>query len=295
MSLVRGGKTGDDRGVPYGRKDQEYVVDLCDGILGERALREHRFDWLLGDPNRRGVRARLPVDAFYPQHRLVIEYWESEHDISSAFFDKRDRLTVSGVHRGEQRARYDQRRQHEVPCHGLTLVIIRARDLVCDRRGRLLRDVGHDRAKLTQLLTTRDSAAERTGDLPPEYAHVNVRKNYANPVVRRMSSTSSKPGRARASPASLVAGVRSQRVTSADIVAGRIRFPASAKRCFPSTASEVEIDLRGHRLTARWNPRNGPDRPRSGVLSVGQESLGRVVEAEEVLTVRVDANRIVLG
>jgi hypothetical protein len=138
MALVRGEETGDHRSVPYGRKDQEYVVDLCDGILGERALREHRFDWLLGDPNRRGVRARLPVDALYPQHRLVIEYWESQHDISSAFFDKRDRLTVSGVHRGEQRARYDRRRRDEVPRPGLTLVIIRAR-LVSDEHVVLVR------------------------------------------------------------------------------------------------------------------------------------------------------------
>jgi hypothetical protein len=177
----------------------------------------------------------------------------------------------------------------------LTLVIIRARDLVCDRRGRLLREVDHDRAKLTQLLSTHDAAAGLTGGLPPEYTHVNVRKNYANPVVRRVSSTSSKPGHTRRAPALLVAGARSQRVTSADIAAGRIRFPASAKRCFPSIASEVEIDLRGHRLTARWNSRNGPDRPRSGVLSVGQASLGRLVEPEEVLTVRVDVNRVVLG
>ena len=67
-------------------------------ILDEGALREHCFDWLLGDPNGRGARARLPVDAYYPRHRLVLEYWEAQHDEATPFFDKPDRLTVSGMH-----------------------------------------------------------------------------------------------------------------------------------------------------------------------------------------------------
>src|SRR5215211_1798560 len=29
--------------------DEAYVIDLCDEILGERALRQHRFEWLRGD------------------------------------------------------------------------------------------------------------------------------------------------------------------------------------------------------------------------------------------------------
>src|SRR5204862_962662 len=41
--------------------------------LGERALREHRFDWLRGYANRRGFRSALPVDAYYPHYGLVIE------------------------------------------------------------------------------------------------------------------------------------------------------------------------------------------------------------------------------
>jgi hypothetical protein len=32
--------------------DEYYVLDLCDEALGERALRQHRFDWLRGDPGR---------------------------------------------------------------------------------------------------------------------------------------------------------------------------------------------------------------------------------------------------
>lgn len=36
--------------------DESYVIDLCE-VLGERARRQHRFDWLLGDPGSAGARA----------------------------------------------------------------------------------------------------------------------------------------------------------------------------------------------------------------------------------------------
>jgi hypothetical protein len=40
--------------------DEAYVIDLCDEIIGERALRQHRFPWLRGDPGHRGARAPYP-------------------------------------------------------------------------------------------------------------------------------------------------------------------------------------------------------------------------------------------
>ncbi len=35
-------------------------MGLCDEVLGEEGRRQHRFDWLLGDPNDAGRRVRLP-------------------------------------------------------------------------------------------------------------------------------------------------------------------------------------------------------------------------------------------
>lgn len=120
--------------------DEAYVLDLCDEVLGERGLRQHTFDWLLGDPGRGGRRARrLPVDCYWPGQRLVVEYRERQHDQPTAFFDKPDRLTVSGVHRGEQRARYDTRRDTLVPAQGLRLVVIRPDGLDANPQGRLRR------------------------------------------------------------------------------------------------------------------------------------------------------------
>lgn len=140
--------------------DEAYVVGLCDRILGETALTQHRFDWLLGDPGTSGRRAKLPVDAFWPGHRLVVEYRELQHDQPMAHFDKPDKLTVSGVHRGEQRALYDTRRDTEIPAQGLRLVVIRPADLDADGRGRLRRNQHADLVVLRKILT-RDSDEDR--------------------------------------------------------------------------------------------------------------------------------------
>jgi len=132
--------------------DEAYVVDLCDEILRERASRQHRFDWLVGDPGRDGRSRALPVDAYYPGRRLVVEYRERQHDEPVTHFDKPDVLTVSGVHRGIQRRIYDQRRAVEIPAHGLRLIVVRPGDLTANRRGRLLRIRESDETALRTLL-----------------------------------------------------------------------------------------------------------------------------------------------
>lgn len=132
--------------------DEHYVLDLCDEVLGERGSRGHRFDWLLGDAGKTGRQVRLPVDAYWPGNRLVVEYRERQHDEPTAFFDKPDRLTISGVHRGEQRALYDARRDELIPAHGLRLIIIRPTQLDSTPRGRLRRNRGVDLPVVRRLL-----------------------------------------------------------------------------------------------------------------------------------------------
>ena len=124
--------------------DEAYVLDLCDDVLNERGQRQARFDWLRGDPGRDGRARTLPVDGYWPGHGLVVEYRELQHDQPMPHFDKPDRLTVSGVHRGLQRALYDRRRDEQIPAHDLRLVVIRPADLAADRRGRLLRHRDQD-------------------------------------------------------------------------------------------------------------------------------------------------------
>ena len=102
-----------------GRKDsdEQYVIDLCNETLGMRGSQQHRFPFLLGDSG-----ALLPVDVYYPGLNLVIEYYERQHTEAVKLFDRR--MTVSGVSRGEQRRRYDERRRTELPKHGIKLIIL---------------------------------------------------------------------------------------------------------------------------------------------------------------------------
>ena len=86
-------------------------------------------------------------------------------------------------------------------------------------------------------------------------------------------------------PPRQAAAARTQRVTQADLAAGRIRLPREAKRFFPSDRGSVEIVLRGERLTGRYDPRTGPDRERSAVLSLEKQALARLVQPDEVLEV----------
>jgi hypothetical protein len=134
--------------------DESYVIDLCDEVLGTRALRQHRFDWLRGDtrPGKHGV--RLPVDAYYPEQQLVVEYRERQHAESIPFMDRR--MTISGVDRGAQRAIYDQRRRDLLPQHGIELVEFSYTDFAHDEKKRLCRRRDED------LTVVRDALARWT-------------------------------------------------------------------------------------------------------------------------------------
>ena len=132
--------------------DEAYVLSLCDDVLGEPGLRQHRFDWLLGDPGKSGRRLRLPVDGYWPGAAIVVEYREIQHDRPVKHFDKPDVLTVSGVHRGLQRALYDARRDTLIPAHGLRLVVIRPSNLSSRSNGRLRRLRENDIERVQRLL-----------------------------------------------------------------------------------------------------------------------------------------------
>lgn len=135
------------------QSDESYVLDLCDQVLGCKSTRQATFEFLRGDsrdPGRLGV--QLPVDAYWPDLNLVVEYRERQHVMAIAHFDKPHKITVSGVHRGEQRRIYDQRRRDVLPKAGIHLVEILYSELAHNSRGRLCRrmldDIEVVRAKL---------------------------------------------------------------------------------------------------------------------------------------------------
>lgn len=79
-----------------------------------------------------------------------------------------------------------------------------------------------------------------------------------------------------------------QPITDADKSQGRIRIPKATKRLFPEQRSTIPISLLGQEMDARWDPRLGPDRERSGVLSVGRGALTPIIPGQVLKVLSVD-------
>lgn len=149
---------------PRSQSDERYILDLAAEVLAEPGWRwQHRFETLLGDTGEDGRARPLPVDGYYPRHRLVIEYWEKQHSQPVPIMD--DGPTVSGVSRGHQRRRYDQRRQEWAEANDLKLVILDYRGFPTDDRGRLSREPDRDRMIVAQALRAA-GALEEPGRQP---------------------------------------------------------------------------------------------------------------------------------
>ncbi len=105
-------------------RTESYVVALLERLLGP-VERGKRYDWARGDASpKTGRRMMLPFDAVWEVRSLIIEIDEDQHREATPIFDKPDRLTVSGVHRGEQRRVYDARKRSEARLRGYQVVAI---------------------------------------------------------------------------------------------------------------------------------------------------------------------------
>lgn len=120
-----------------GHSDECYVLDICDEVLGLNSVRQHRFPFLVGDPNSAGRCTTLPVDAWYESLNLVIEFNEKQHTESVKLFDKR--MTISGVDRAKQRALYDNRKRIVLPQYGIHVVLFSYFDFDHNSRKQLSR------------------------------------------------------------------------------------------------------------------------------------------------------------
>lgn len=133
--------------------DEYYIIDLCDEILQLKASRQHTFDFLEGDLHKNGVtRTKLPLDAYYLSLNLVVEYLERQHTEEVSLFDKPDRLTVSGVSRGEQRKKYDERRRKVLKSKEIGLVEVDYSLFEFDKQKKLVRNKEKDIEILKGLL-----------------------------------------------------------------------------------------------------------------------------------------------
>ncbi len=85
-----------------------------------------------------------------------------------------------------------------------------------------------------------------------------------------------------------------QPVTPNDLAGGQIRIPQGSKPVLPNEKGPVTAVLRGERLETTYDPRNGPDRPRSGVLRFPRAVLRTKVQPHERLHLRFNGSVVTL-
>ena len=123
--------------------DETYVITLCDKVLSLKANRQKRFPFLLGDPHKNGkTKTLLPVDAYYEELQLVVEYKEIQNyrplTISNKDEDEEDEENKT-LSREEQRRIYDERRAKVLPENEISLVVISYSDFEYDNTNKIVR------------------------------------------------------------------------------------------------------------------------------------------------------------
>lgn len=79
-------------------------------------------------------------------------------------------------------------------------------------------------------------------------------------------------------------GDRTQRITAVDLRHRRIRIPRRSKQLLPASKTELRVNLRGNEFMARYDPRIGPDKERSGMLTF-RTDIAALVPANTVLRI----------
>ena len=103
----------------------KYVIELVTELLDDAPELEKTYEWALGDVSEKTGRARqLPFDAVWESRRLIVEVDEDQHWRPVDFWDKPDKLTVSGVSRGEQRRIYAERKRAAARAQGYVVLEI---------------------------------------------------------------------------------------------------------------------------------------------------------------------------
>ena len=130
--------------------DEKYVLDLFEELIGEKYYWQMKFETLLGDPGKRGRRRKLPVDGYFSNANLIVEYREKQHFQSVEIMDKR--MTISGVPRGEQRKIYDFRKEKWASDNNVKFIIIKYNELAYQKNGKLKRDKNFDKVIINKIL-----------------------------------------------------------------------------------------------------------------------------------------------
>lgn len=134
------------------KSDEYYVLGICDELLNEKSLRQHTFDFLVGDVHQDGrTRTKLPLDAYYSDPNLAIEY-SAKPDSEESMIDNPDKMTVSGVRRAEQRKKYNRRKREVLRKKEINFIELKYKDFDLDEQGKLIRNKERDTKILKKIL-----------------------------------------------------------------------------------------------------------------------------------------------
>lgn len=125
--------------------DEFYLVNLCDELLEQEASRKHTFNTLVGNLHKRGKgRTKLPLDAYYENLKLVIEFLRKDKDFDA--LDKNEQARMIQVQR------YNQLKKKAIVQKDLRLIEINYAAFECDEAGKLIRNEAHDKLILKDIL-----------------------------------------------------------------------------------------------------------------------------------------------
>jgi len=142
---------GQQRRAARGNSDEYYLINLCDDLLKQRASRQHKFGFILGDMHKdEKTRTALPVDAYYKEAKLVLEFLKIEDD--GIELGKPGRKTISGVDRAEQRKIYALRKRKGLEAKDIPLIEIDFKTFELDADNKLARNRDADEEILKNLL-----------------------------------------------------------------------------------------------------------------------------------------------
>ena len=125
--------------------DEFYLVNLCDELLEQKASRKHTFDTLVGNLHKRGKgRSKLPLDAYYADLKLVVEFFRKDEDFDE--LDKKEQARMIQI------KRYNELKKKAILKKDLRLIEINYTSFECDETNKLIRNTEDDKLILRGVL-----------------------------------------------------------------------------------------------------------------------------------------------
>lgn len=125
--------------------DENYLLDLCDELLDKKASRKHTFDTLVGNLHKRGKgRTKLPLDAYYQDLKLVIEFFQTEKDFEE--LDEKEQARITQI------KYYDKLKKEAVLNKKFRYMKINYAQFECNEDGKLIRNTENDIIVLKEIL-----------------------------------------------------------------------------------------------------------------------------------------------